>query len=65
LNEGYLVYSELNQLLLNLQITIWENENKIFKTSEGFNVIDTKIFKDNKDLLNININADNQISINN
>ncbi len=65
MNEGYLVYSELNQLLLNLQITIWENENKIFKTSEGFNVIDTKIFKDNKDLLNININADNQISINN
>jgi hypothetical protein len=52
LNEGNLVYSELNQLLLYLQITMWENEVKIFTTSEGLYVMD-----DNKDRLNIHINT--------
>jgi hypothetical protein len=63
LNEGNLVYSELNQLLLNLQITIWENEIKIFTTSEGLYVMDTKIFNDNTDRLNIKINTVNQNAI--
>jgi hypothetical protein len=65
LNEGNLVYSELNQLLLNLQITIWEKEIKIFTTSEGLYVMDTKIFNDNKERLNIHININNNKYINN
>jgi hypothetical protein len=63
LNEGNLFYSELNQLLLNLQITIWENEIKILTTSEGLYVMDTKIFNDKKDRLNININTVNENAI--
>jgi hypothetical protein len=63
LNEGNLIYSELNQLLLNLQNVIWENEIKILSTSEGLYVIDTKLFNENKDRLNIKINKDNQNAI--
>ena len=63
LNEGNLIYSELNQLLLNLQNVIWENEIKLLSTSEGLYVIDTKLFNENKDRLNININKDNQNTI--
>ena len=63
LNEGNLIYSELNKLLLNLQNVIWENEIKLLSTSEGLYVIDTKLFNENKNRLNIIINKYNQNTI--
>ena len=63
LNEGNLIYSEFNQLLLNLQSTIYENEVKLFTTSEGLFVMETQSFKDNQKRLNIKINDDNPKTI--
>ncbi len=63
LNEGNLIYSKFNQLLLNLQSTIYENEVKLFTTSEGLFVMATQSFKDNQKRLNIKINDDNPKTI--
>ena len=63
LNEGNLIYSESNQLLLNLQTITFEQEIKIFTTTEGLFVIETQSFIDNQQRLNIKKNTDNPVAI--
>jgi hypothetical protein len=46
-----------------LQSTIYENEVKLFTTSEGLFVMETQSFKDNQKRLNIKINDDNPKTI--
>jgi hypothetical protein len=63
INNGIVIYSDKNQILLNIIDTTVESNISIYKTSEGLFLVDTLILKSNSNI-NIQNNKDNIQAIN-
>jgi hypothetical protein len=63
INNGVVIYSDKNQILLNIIDTTVESNISIYKTSEGLFLVDTLILKSNSNI-NLQNNKDNIQAIN-
>ncbi len=63
INNGIVIYSDKNQILLNIIDTTVESNISIYKTSEGLFLVDTLILKSNSNI-NIQNNKENIQAIN-